>query len=136
MLSRPTFLFFSSDDVSKSGCKFFLLEMLRIKSLLSPLPCEFDDVRFFLGRIGGGTGGRLALLRPLRVLPFRLPRNDDLVESIALVAAELLAMLMQLMPLRFFGFLRFPLLCRRNGKEITILCKFHSRSSVEIEIIS
>jgi hypothetical protein len=109
LLSRPTFFDFSSELVSKSGCKFFLLEMLLINSLLS-LPSELDDARFFLGRIGGGTGGRLALLRPERVLPLRLPRNEDFVDNIAFVAAELLAMLMQLMPLRFFGFLRL-LLC-------------------------
>lgn len=84
--------------------------MLRISSLLS-LPSELDEARFFRDRIGGGSGGRLALLRPLRVLPARLPRNDDFVDSIAFVAAELLAMLMQLMPLRFFGFLRL-LLCK------------------------
>lgn len=102
-MSLITFLDFSSDDVSKSGCKFFLLEILLITSLLS-LPSEFDEARFFRGRIGGGTGGKLALLRALLVLPFLLPRNDDFDDIIAFVAPELLAMLMQLIPFRFFGF--------------------------------
>ena len=64
---------------------------------------EFDALRFFLfGLKGGGTGGKLDLLL---VLPLRLPRNEDLLDIMALVTAELLAMLMQPMPLRFFGFL-------------------------------
>lgn len=64
---------------------------------------EFDALLFFLfGLNGGGTGGKLDLLL---VLPLRLPRNEDLLDIMALVTAELLAMLMQPMPLRFFGFL-------------------------------
>lgn len=75
--------------------------MLLITSL--SLLREFEALRFFLGGLeGGGTGGKLCLLR---VLPLLLPRKDDFVESIAFVIAELLAMLMQPMPFRFLGFL-------------------------------
>lgn len=78
-----------------------LLPMLLITSL--SLLREFEALRFFLGGLeGGGTGGRLCLLR---VLPLRLPRKEDFVEIIAFVIAVLLAMLMQPMPFRFFGFL-------------------------------
>lgn len=78
-----------------------LLPMLLITSL--SLLSEFVALRFFLGgRDGGGTGGKLCRLR---MLPLRLPRNDDFDEIIALVIAELLAMLMQLIPFRFLGFL-------------------------------
>jgi hypothetical protein len=74
--------------------------ILRITSL--SLLNEFEALLFFLGgRDGGGIGGRLCLLR---VLPLRLPRKDDFVESIAFVTAELLAMLMHPIPFRFLGF--------------------------------
>lgn len=86
-------------------------------SLLS----EFDALRFFLGGLeGGGTGGRLCLLR---VLPLRLPRNEDLLDSMALVTAELLAMLMQPMPFRFFGFLD-RLFCKRLRKGIAFIDRY------------
>lgn len=75
--------------------------MLLIMSL--SLLREFDALRFFrAGLEGGGTGGKLDLLLPL---PLRLPRKEDFVDSMALVTAELLAMLMHPIPFRFFGFL-------------------------------
>jgi hypothetical protein len=64
---------------------------------------ELDALRLLRGGLaGGGTDGKLCLLL---VLPFRLPRNEDFDEIIAFVTAELLAMLIQPMPFRFFGFL-------------------------------
>lgn len=66
-------------------------------SLLS----EFDALLFLRGgRFGGGIAGKLCLLL---VLPLRLPRKEDFEEIIAFVA--LLAMLIQPIPFRFFGFL-------------------------------
>lgn len=93
------FLFISSDDVSKSGCCPFPMLCITSLSLLS----EFDALRFLRGgRWGGGIAGKLCLLL---VLPLRLPRKDDFEEIMAFVAAELLAILIQLIPFRFFGFL-------------------------------
>lgn len=94
------FLLTSSDDVSKSGC-CPLPPMLLMTSL--SLLIEFDALLFLRGgRLGGGIAGKLALLL---VLPLRLPRKEDFEEIIAFVAAELLAMLTQPIPFRFFGFL-------------------------------
>lgn len=90
-----------SDEVSKSLWRLLLLPMLLMMSL--SLLSEFEALRFFLfGLEGGGTGGKLDLLL---VLPLRLPRSEDLLDVMAFVTAELLAMLMQPIPLRFFGFL-------------------------------
>lgn len=75
--------------------------MLLITSL--SLLSEFEALLFLRGgRLGGGIAGKLCLLL---VLPLRLPRNEDFDDIIAFVAAELLAMLIQPMPFRFFGFL-------------------------------
>lgn len=93
------FLSFSSDEVSKSWQRLLPILLITSLSLLK----EFEAPRFFLGGLdGGGMGGRLCLLR---VLPLRLPRNEDFVDNTAFVIAELLAILMQPIPLRFFGFL-------------------------------
>ena len=92
------FLSLSSVDVSISLGLLLFLPMLLIFLIVSLSPLkELETLRFLRG---GRDGGGNPFILPAE-LPPRL--NEDLDETMAFVIAELLAILMQLIPFRFLG---------------------------------